>query len=111
MIVLNTEPCFSSVAMAPNADQTNQHFWESSSYSPASESIKALKEQLRLCHVASGVEPSWITPGAQIVDSLDRDDNADSAILQVTLAELQEIEEAVAHFHGNYVPFTDLISV
>lgn len=86
--------------MAPSTVETNQHFWESSSYSPAAESIKALKEQLRLCHAASGVEPSWITPGAQIVDSLDRDDKADSAILRLTLVELQEIEEAVAHFHG-----------
>lgn len=94
--------------MAPgatvSADDEFARFWESPSYTPTTESIKALKEQLRLCHVASDVEDSWITSGPQTIDSLDRtltEENAD-ACLHLNLAELQEIEEAVEVFNGAY---------
>lgn len=90
--------------MAPGAVEDFGRFWESPSYTPTAESIKALKEQLRQCHPASGVRQSWITPGPQTIDSLDRvdtEENAD-ATLHLSLADLQEIEEAVVHFNGPY---------
>lgn len=88
--------------MAPGALREFDRFWECPSYTPTAESIKALKEQLRLCHPASGIDESWITPGPQTIDSLDRQTEEDvgDACLQLNLAELQEIEEAVASFHG-----------
>jgi hypothetical protein len=85
--------------MAPSID-LNGRYWESPTYTPSPDAIQLLKQQLRTNYPSKGPGQRWITPGAQTIDSLDRDEDVDPAVLQLTLQDLQEIEDAATHFQG-----------
>ncbi|KAK3325010.1 hypothetical protein B0H66DRAFT_587859 [Apodospora peruviana] len=73
--------------------------WSTSSYNPSPASIYELKKELRL------QQASWVTPGPQVIDSHDREEvKTDSWILQLSLNDLQEIEDAVTHFQSKSYP-------
>jgi len=83
--------------MAPHADVK---FEDTSGYTPNDNSVTALKAALRLSHPTSLSSKSWISEGCQSIDSHDRDDISSDCVLQLSLRDLQEIEDAVAYFEG-----------
>jgi hypothetical protein len=85
--------------MAPHAGDTESP-WTTSSYTPSAASIDRLKKQLRLNQASLGQSKTWVTDGPQAVDSLDSVEAAQDSVLQLTLEELQEIEDAAATFDG-----------
>jgi hypothetical protein len=85
--------------MAPHS-VADEPLWETPTYTPSKASIQALKRELRLSHNACINGGSWISQGSQQIDSHDRDEASDPAILQLTLDDIQELEDAVDHFNG-----------
>ncbi len=85
--------------MAPHS-LSSESVWETSTYTPSSASIQALKRELRLCQPRFGGSPCWAAQGPRAVDSHDRHEPADESVLQLTLNDLQEIEDAAAFFDG-----------
>jgi hypothetical protein len=90
--------------MAPHEvawESESESLWEANSYTPSTASIQALKRALRLNHPPGPAGArSWVSPGPRAIDSHDRDEIADRSVLQLTLSDLQEIEEAVSYFNG-----------
>ena len=86
--------------MAPHAEEP---IVDSTGYMPAPSAVLALKEALRLHHPLGNTPGGrWISEEKQSIDSHDRIDFEEEKdhILQLSLADLQEIEDAVAHFEG-----------
>ncbi|KAH8891759.1 Clavaminate synthase-like protein [Thozetella sp. PMI_491] len=98
--------------MAPHEvawESDSESLWEANSYTPSTASIQALKRALRLNHPPGPAgAPSWVSPGPRAIDSHDRDEIADRSVLQLTLSDLLEIEEAVAYFNGTHLPLSRL---
>lgn len=89
--------------MAPHAESPDSTIWETSSYTPSSTSIEALKAQLRLTlpHLTTAkIQPSV---GLDAYDGLTTAHEATSDwLMQLSLDELQEIEDAVKYFQGKF---------
>jgi hypothetical protein len=78
-------------------------FVDKSYYTPSIDNLKALQTALRLSHSISNLpSKSWITSGPQSIDSHDREGIPSACVLQLSLGDLQEIEDAVVHFEGFY---------
>jgi hypothetical protein len=76
---------------------------DTSGYMPTDSSIAELKIALRLNHPQADTSGGrWISDEAEIIDSHDRQDEADAGdhILQLSLSDLQELEDAIQHFEG-----------
>jgi len=86
--------------MAPHADDT---IVDTSGYMPSDDTVRELKKSLRLHHTQSITKNSWISGGPQTIDSHDRDGEYEACILQLSLNELQEIEDAVNFFEGLFL--------
>ena len=80
---------------------------DTSGYMPTDSAIAALKIALRLNHPQAGTPGGrWISDDAEIVDSHDRLNEAEAGdhILQLSLSDLQELEDAILHFEGMRLP-------
>jgi hypothetical protein len=86
--------------MAPHVDDT---IVDTSGYMPSDDTVRELKKSLRLHHTQSITKNSWISGGPQTIDSHDRDGEYEACILQLSLNELQEIEDAVNFFEGLFL--------
>jgi hypothetical protein len=84
--------------MAPHAEIP---IIDTSGYMPSADSVKELKEALHLHHTRLVTGNSWISEGPQTIDSHDRDGEYEACILQLSLNDLQEIENAVNFFNGD----------
>ena len=81
--------------MAPGAQTL---FIDPSGYTPSSDIIKELKWNLRLSHATYIPNASWVSQGPQIIDSLDQMIDGESSVLQLSLSDLKEIEDAFTKF-------------
>lgn len=87
--------------MAPYVLDNSPSPWVSSSYTPSMASIDALKKQLRLAHQQNQlVSAAWDINSPQPIDSHDRAEEVGDWVIQLSLKELQEIEDAVVHFES-----------
>lgn len=91
--------------MAPHANDT---IVDTSGYMPSADSVKELKKALRLHHTRSVTKKSWISGGPQTIDSHDRDGEYEACTLQLSLNDLQEIEDAVNFFERTKLPLNKL---
>ncbi|KAF2102644.1 Clavaminate synthase-like protein [Rhizodiscina lignyota] len=91
--------------MAPHAEGP---FGDTSGYTPSADSIRELRAALRLHHRQVVSEKTWLTEGAQSIDSHDREEKREPWILQLSLDDLNEIEDAVQHFEGTKLPLNKL---
>jgi hypothetical protein len=91
--------------MAPHADDT---IVDTSGYMPSADSVKELKKTLRLHHTRSVTKTSWISGGPQAIDSHDRDGEYEACTLQLSLNDLQEIEDALSFFDRTELPLNRL---
>ncbi|KAF2183194.1 Clavaminate synthase-like protein [Zopfia rhizophila CBS 207.26] len=91
--------------MAPHAET---QFIDSSGYTPSTDVITELKRKLRLHHPASVPGASWISKGSQTIDSRDTDTDGEASILQLSLSDLKEIEDAFLFFNATKLPLNKL---
>lgn len=82
--------------MAPHAEDT---FVDTSGYTPSLNRIAELRRELRLQHAVSLPRAAWVTDGPMLVDSHDRISGVEHRILQLSLDDLREIEDAVNYFN------------
>jgi hypothetical protein len=90
--------------MAPHAEDP---IIDTSGYMPTPSTILALRKALRLHHpLVDTPGGRWISEEQQNIDSHDRNESEDHKehILQLTLTDLQEIEDAIAHFESSIPP-------
>ena len=86
--------------MAPHAEIPIR---DDSGYMPTESAVATLKKALRLNHPQIDTPGGrWISEEPQIIDSHDRPDEAEAGphILQLSLTDLQELEDAIRHFEG-----------
>lgn len=81
---------------------------DDSGYLPTMEAIEEVKKALRVHLEHSKSQRSWITAGPQTIDSHDRQEPGDASILQLSLQDLEEIENAVNHFAETELPLNQL---
>lgn len=81
--------------MAPHADDT---FVDTSGYTPATNEIAELKRALRLHHASSIRGVAWVNDCPRLSDGSVTDLAKNT--LQLSLADLKEIEDAYSHFQG-----------
>lgn len=85
--------------MAPHAEDTQP---DTSGYAPERGSIRELRAALRYCHKISVPKSTWLSqqPLVHDVGSDRPKDQHDSCVVQLSLSELTEVEQAVEHFMG-----------
>jgi hypothetical protein len=83
--------------MAPHADDS---FVDLSGYTPNLDSIAELKRKLRLHHAVSLPGAAWVTDCPQLNGSHGAAADIETRVLQLSLADLKEIEDAYAYFNG-----------
>jgi hypothetical protein len=86
--------------MAPHADVP---IVDDSGYMPTESAVVVLRKALRLNHPQAEMPGGrWISEGPQTIDSHERQDEAESGrhILQLSLSDLQELEDATREFEG-----------
>lgn len=81
--------------MAPHAEEP---FDDSSGYTPSLDKIAELKQKLRICHARSLPNASWVTPEVRPKNSQDRVYVQEHPILQLSLEDLRELEDAFSFF-------------
>ncbi|KAF2473831.1 Clavaminate synthase-like protein [Lindgomyces ingoldianus] len=90
--------------MAPHAETS---LFDTSGYSPPENVISELKKSLRLFNSSAGAV-KWISEGPQIVDSHDRESDEHDFVLQLSLDDIQEIEDAFISFKATTLPLNKL---
>jgi pentatricopeptide repeat protein len=83
--------------MPPHADND---FVDLSGYTPNLDTIAELKQKLRLHHAALLPGAAWITDCPQLNDSRAAAADIGARVLQLSLVDLKEIEDAYAYFNG-----------
>ena len=91
--------------MAPSMEDSYSP-WAEATYTPSAISIQRLKKELRQSQAKQAAPSAWLSDGPQPVDSLDRIDESPEWLLQLNLEELQEIENAAAHFYRGFTAFS-----
>ncbi|KAF2810688.1 Clavaminate synthase-like protein [Mytilinidion resinicola] len=91
--------------MAPHAEEP---FLDLSGYTPSSETIAELKRKLRICHARSFPTASWVTPETHLVDSHEIVRAEEYPILQLSLEDLRELEDAFSFFNSTALPLNQL---
>lgn len=84
--------------MAPHANDS-----DTSGYTPSIDSIEELRRKLELSGYISGTKQSWITREPRTIDSHDREEDYKPWVLQLSLGDIQEIDDAFVYFEGDYM--------
>lgn len=77
---------------------TEEPFFDSSGYTPSFDKIAELKRKLRICHSQCLSEASWVESDLQPPNRQDRVCAGEHPVLQLSLHDLREIEEAYSFF-------------
>jgi hypothetical protein len=80
------------------ATQTGETLVDLSGYTPSLETISELERKLRSCHAHLLPDSFWAAPEARLLDSHATIPEKECPVLRLSLADLQEIEDAFNFF-------------